>query len=135
MPELGHTYCVKCRTRTGNEGIQPFTAKTGRGMIKSKCTTCGTGKCLIPPKHLGAGFRDLVSRPPPRYPVKQRAKRHRGHGIKRTGEGLSRTGGKLSPLPEVSEVKPWASVGPVPKAVGRGLLDDEISTNLHLKKR
>jgi hypothetical protein len=39
-PHIG--YCMKEKKRVRVDGWQPFTAKNGRGMLKSHCPDCGT---------------------------------------------------------------------------------------------
>ena len=38
------SYCVKCRTKTASKGAVKSRSSTGRHMIKSQCTVCGTKK-------------------------------------------------------------------------------------------
>ena len=38
------TYCVKCRSKTGDESPRPAVTKNGRPMIKSRCGVCGITK-------------------------------------------------------------------------------------------
>lgn len=44
---MDSTYCVRCKTKTGNaKGSEhKVTTKNGRLMLKSKCSSCGSGKC------------------------------------------------------------------------------------------
>ena len=71
--------------------------------------------------------------------------KRRGRGLTRAGGGLARPGwGKGGSL-KAKYVQKWARPGKLPVAsdlsaprvpfIGRGVLDDEISTDLHLKRR
>ena len=40
-----HSYCVKCRQKTGDLKPQLTRTTNGRKMIRSQCGTCGTKKC------------------------------------------------------------------------------------------
>ena len=38
------TYCIKCRTKTGNLNSKIFETKNGRLIMQSKCPVCGIKK-------------------------------------------------------------------------------------------
>ena len=40
-------YCIKCRTKTGSNGIEQVVMKNGRPAIKATCAACGTKKFRI----------------------------------------------------------------------------------------
>ena len=42
--ELGDTYCIVDRKKTGNIDPKVVQTKNGRYMLKSKCTVCGNTK-------------------------------------------------------------------------------------------
>ena len=47
------SYCVKCRSSTGNTKERKVVGQSGRGMIKSECKDCGTTKCKFVGKQQG----------------------------------------------------------------------------------
>ena len=40
-------YCVKCREKREVAEAKDTTNAKGRAMIRGKCSTCGTGMCVI----------------------------------------------------------------------------------------
>ena len=56
-----NTYCLKCKTKTGNFEINSITDKNGQLMIKSKCLKCV--KMISQYVKKGAGLvRDIASK-------------------------------------------------------------------------
>lgn len=45
MAEQG--YCVKCKAKKEMKDAQKVTMKNGRGAMKGKCVSCGTGMYKI----------------------------------------------------------------------------------------
>ena len=53
------SYCLKCRKQTGSSGERSITSATGRQMLQSTCSACGTKKSKFVPKgssQTGAGI-------------------------------------------------------------------------------
>ena len=60
VQELGDTYCIVDKRKTGNLDPQVVQTKNGRYMLKSKCTVCGKTKTRFIKQQEASGLLSML---------------------------------------------------------------------------